>query len=58
VVVVRDRRRHVLGRKRTGSLSGTRTVTVRLKRGVAARVVATGRGSDGHQLRATAIARR
>jgi hypothetical protein len=59
VVTVRDRRGHRLARRRVGRLAGTRKLTIRLKRRVAkVRIVATGRDTHGHRLRAAVTVRR
>lgn len=53
VVVVRDRGGRLVGRSRVGTVAGTKTVSVRLRRSVTrVRVVATGRGPNGTALRA------
>jgi hypothetical protein len=53
VVVVRDRGGRLVGRSRVGTVAGSKTVSVRLRRSVTrVRVVATGRGPNGSALRA------
>jgi hypothetical protein len=53
VLVARDSGGRLVGRSRVGTVAGTKTVSVRLRRSLTrVRIVATGRGPNGSALRA------